>query len=93
MSAGPSTSPLDQFGSGRSKLLPGGLLSGTGTELFGQSTFSALRGWPVMVKLIRPLDSGERELGGVLGTYENGVFDLWVNETDVISLAKRILCL
>ena len=43
----------------------------------------------VMVKLIRPLDSGEREFNGVLGTYENGVFDLWVNETDVISLAKK----
>ena len=25
----------------------------------------------------------------MLGTYENGVFDLWVNETDVISLAKK----
>jgi len=51
--------------------------------------FQRFEGWPVMVKLIRPLDSGEREFNGVLGTYENGVFDLWVNETDVISLAKK----
>ena len=40
-------------------------------------------------ELVRPVDSGEREFNGVLGTYENGVFDLWVNETDVISLAKK----
>ncbi len=58
-------------------------------ELIRPEHFQRFEGWPVMVKLIRPLDSGEREFTGVLGTYENGMFDLWVNETDVISLAKK----
>ena len=58
-------------------------------ELIRPEHFSRFEGWPVMVKLIRPLDSGERELSGILGDYDDGVFDLWVNETDVISLAKK----
>lgn len=39
-------------------------------ELVRPEHFQRFEGWPVMVKLIRPLDSGEREFNGVLGTYE-----------------------
>lgn len=58
-------------------------------ELIRPEHFQKFEGWPVLVKLIRPLDSGEREFSGILGAYENGGFDLWVNETDVISIAKK----
>lgn len=49
-------------------------------DLVRPEHFARFEGWPVKVKLIRALPSGQKELGGRLGAYEDGAFTLYPYE-------------
>lgn len=57
-------------------------------DLKRDSHFEKCEGEKIMVKLIRPVD-GEREFKGILGKYENGVFELSLEDGRTLMINKK----
>ena len=57
-------------------------------ELTRPEHFALCEGWPVAVKLIRPID-GVREFAGILLGYENNVLRIETEEGEELSFAKK----
>ena len=57
-------------------------------DLKRDSHFEKCEGQKIMVKLIRPVD-GEREFKGILGKYENGIFELRLEDGRMLMINKK----
>lgn len=57
-------------------------------DLKRDSHFEKCEGEKIMVKLIRPVD-GEREFKGILGKYENGAFELSLEDGRTLMINKK----
>ena len=58
-------------------------------ELVRPEHFEKFEGWPVKIRLIRPLESGEKEIGGVLLAYSDGTIRLQTEDEKEISVLKK----
>lgn len=61
---------------------------GVERELRRDEHFVKFIGQPVMVKLIRPLE-GKREYNGILGSYDNGTFELRLEDGTGLMINKK----
>ncbi len=61
---------------------------GMNRELTREEHFQAFLGWPVEVRLIRPLEDGRRELLGVLVSASQGEITVDAGEGEPLCLAK-----
>ncbi len=57
-------------------------------DLKRDTHFEKCEGQKIMVKLIRPVD-GEREFKGILGKYENGIFELCLEDGRTLMINKK----
>ena len=62
---------------------------GIDRELVRPEHFQAYLGAAVWVKLIRPMDSGEREIAGILQSYENQEMTISLEDGEIVSIAKK----
>ncbi len=62
---------------------------GTDRELTRPAHFDAFIGAPVIARLIRPLETGERELHGTLEGHDSGSFTLNLGDDRVIVIDRK----
>lgn len=58
-------------------------------ELIREEHFARFKGEKVMVKMVRPMQNGDKEFKGILKDFNNGIVDIVINGEDEISVAKK----
>ena len=62
---------------------------GADRELTREEHFAYYEGWPVALKLYRPMADGAKEIAGLLEGWENDTFTLRTEEDEVLSFGKK----
>ena len=58
-------------------------------ELIREEHFARFKGEKVMVKMVRPMQNGDKEFKGILKDFNDGIVDIVINGEDEISVAKK----
>ena len=58
-------------------------------ELTRPEHFALCEGWPVAIRLIRPLADGAREVAGILSGYEGGMVHIQMEDGETRSFSKK----
>lgn len=58
-------------------------------ELVREEHFARFKGEKVMVKMVRPMQNGDKEFKGILKDFNDGIVDIVINGEDKISVAKK----